>query len=132
MQIKGILETALYVDNLKLAEDFYTRILGLKLNSKKEGRHVFLKCGNNILLLFNPEESLKESGLTPVHGTKGPGHIAFEIEENEFEDWKQHLKNNNINIEKEVNWPEGGRSIYFRDPSGNSLEFTILLTWGLK
>jgi catechol 2,3-dioxygenase-like lactoylglutathione lyase family enzyme len=34
-------------------------------------------------------------------------------------------------IEAEVEWPKGGRSIYFRDPSGNSLEFAESKIWNL-
>jgi len=28
-------------------------------------------------------------------------------------------------------WPQGGRSIYFRDPAGNSLEFAEPRIWRL-
>ena len=34
-------------------------------------------------------------------------------------------------IEKEVGWPKGGRSIYFRDPAGNSVELVTPGRWGL-
>ena len=129
MQPEYILETALYVDDLVKAEDFYTRILGLRLNQRKDNRHVFLPCGNNILLLFNPAETLKSSGLAPTHGTKGPGHIAFAISPDDFDEWRKHLITLGVMIEKEVDWPEGGHSIYFRDPSGNSIELTTPDIW---
>ena len=29
-----------------------------------------------------------------------------------------------------VEWPSGGRSLYFRDPDGNSLEFITRGSWG--
>ena len=34
-------------------------------------------------------------------------------------------------IEKEVEWPKGGRSLYFRDPAGNSVELVTPGVWGL-
>ena len=36
-----------------------------------------------------------------------------------------------IQIEKDVAWPKGGRSLYFRDPAGNCLEFASPLVWGI-
>jgi catechol 2,3-dioxygenase-like lactoylglutathione lyase family enzyme len=34
-----------------------------------------------------------------------------------------------IEIEREVGWDEGGRSIYFRDPAGNSVELIEGEAW---
>ena len=34
-------------------------------------------------------------------------------------------------IEKDVAWPNGGRSLYFRDPAGNCLELASPLVWGM-
>ena len=36
-----------------------------------------------------------------------------------------------IEIEKDVTWPNGGRSIYFRDAAGNCLELASPLIWGM-
>ena len=36
-----------------------------------------------------------------------------------------------VEIEAEFEWPQGGRSIYFRDPAGNSVEFAEPRIWGL-
>ena len=36
-----------------------------------------------------------------------------------------------MTIEQEVDWPRGGRSFYFRDPAGNSLELATPRIWGL-
>ena len=36
-----------------------------------------------------------------------------------------------VRIEAEVAWPGGGRSIYVRDPSGNSVELATAAVWGL-
>ena len=67
----------------------------------------------------------------PEHGTKGAGHIAFAVRDHEIDQWKEHLTAHGINIEKEICW-EGGRSIYFRDPSENSIEITTPAIWGIK
>ena len=35
-----------------------------------------------------------------------------------MDSWRAHLKRHSIPIEREVPWPEGGVSVYFRDPAG--------------
>jgi hypothetical protein len=36
-----------------------------------------------------------------------------------------------VTVEKEVEWPRGGKSLYFRDPAGNSVELVTPGVWGL-
>ncbi|UVK39603.1 VOC family protein [Mesorhizobium sp. AR10] len=136
MTPSAILESALYVTDLAAAEAFYSDVLGLDLLGKVDGRHLFFRCGNGVLLVFNaeatkvppaPDARLK----VPPHGTVGDGHLCFAASAAEIVRWKAHLEARNIDIESEFEWPQGGRSIYFRDPSGNSLEFAEPRIWGL-
>ncbi|OBQ67202.1 VOC family protein [Mesorhizobium erdmanii] len=132
----AILESALYVTDLVVAEAFYTDILGLTLLGKVEGRHLFFRCGQGVLLIFNaeatkippaPDARLK----VPPHGTVGEGHLCFAATADELAGWKAHLVAKKIAIESEFEWPQGGRSLYIRDPSGNSIEFAEPRIWGL-
>lgn len=136
MRPSAILESALYVTDLAAAEAFYADVLGLEVLGKVEGRHVFFRCGDGVLLLFNaeatkvppaPDARLK----VPPHGTVGDGHLCFAASTDEIADWRQHLQSKSIAIESEFEWPQGGRSIYIRDPSGNSIEFAEPRIWGL-
>lgn len=130
MTIKAIIETAIYVDDLQVTEAFYRTILGLKVIAKESGRHVFFQVGEaNVLLAFLAETTLREK-KTP-HGAKGPGHFAFGIEAGDLEAWRNKLQASGITIEDEVTWPRGGKSIYFRDPAGNSVELITPGVWGL-
>ena len=134
LKVSEVLEIALYVTDLTAAEYFYTKILGLSLYSKVVGRHVFLRCGARMVLLFNAKTTIdSESGPlgVPKHGMRGEGHIAFAVRDHEIDQWKEHLTAHGINIEKEICW-ENGRSIYFRDPSGNSIEITSPAIWGIE
>jgi len=131
MQVKQILETCLYVDNLVEAEAFYSRVLGFVAFSRVEDRHVFFRCGNGVFLLFNPAKTRQPAGDVPTHGTDGPGHVAFAMQESDVPAWRAHLRQNGVEIETEITWPNGGYSIYFRDPAGNSVELTTPQTWGL-
>lgn len=78
-----------------------------------------------MLLFFNPQATLT-SDSSPPHGAIGPGHgrpgrvAGFLAAVASVE---------GCGIEKEVVWPLGGRSIYSRDPAGNSVE---LVTPGVR
>ena len=69
--------------------------------------------------------------LRPASGAKGPGHFALGVRDGGLDGWRRRLEGHGIAIEKEVGWPRGGRSIYFRDPAGNSVELITPGLWGL-
>src|SRR5262245_37822749 len=133
----GILETALYAQDLQAAERFYTAVLGLDVIARGPGRHVFFRCGAGVLLVFNPdrtetEETLVAGAPVPLHGARGPGHMAFAIREAEVEAWRARLEAAGVAIESEIRWPGGGHSLYLRDPAGNSVELATPRLWGLS
>jgi catechol 2,3-dioxygenase-like lactoylglutathione lyase family enzyme len=131
MNIQAIIETAIYVDDLDATEEFYRGILGLRVIGKESGRHVFFQVGDSdVLLAFMPDATLKGDVL-PAHGARGAGHFALGIERQDLDGWRQHLKDHGVVIEKEVEWPSGGKSLYFRDPAGNSEELITPGLWGL-
>lgn len=125
----GIHEAALYVDDLDAAEAFWRR-LGLELVGRAEGRHVFFRAGRDMLLVFDPAAT-REPGDVPSHGADGPGHVALDVPHLQaLAEWRRHLTAVGIEIEHEHEWPSGGRSLYFRDSSGNSLELITRGSWG--
>jgi catechol 2,3-dioxygenase-like lactoylglutathione lyase family enzyme len=128
--IDRVLETILYVDDLDAAERFYRDVLALELDSKKDGLFVFFRCGGGMLLLFEPQAAGTGRNV-PAHGAHGPGHACFAVAEHDLDGWKAHLQAAGVAIEQEMDWPRGGRSFYFRDPAGNSLELATPKIWGL-
>jgi catechol 2,3-dioxygenase-like lactoylglutathione lyase family enzyme len=131
MNIKAIIETAIYVADLDDTEAFYLTILGLPVIAKEPGRHVFFQVGaSSVLLAFIADATLKGDHL-PAHGAGGPGHFALGIEADALDAWRQKLQESGIAIEQEVEWPKGGKSLYFRDPAGNSVELITPGVWGL-
>ncbi|WP_176086654.1 VOC family protein [Martelella sp. HB161492] len=133
--IAGILESALYVDDLDAAEAFYGGILGLTKIAAQANRHIFFKAGSGVLLIFNPEETAipAPSGALPVppHGAKGAGHLCFTLEGDDFAALRARLEEHAVPVEADFRWPNGARSVYFRDPAGNSLECAEKRLWNL-
>lgn len=132
-----ILESALYAENLGETAAFYAEVLGLERIAAVEGRHVFFRAGGGVLLLFRPSATREPPSPgarvpVPPHGTTGQGHLCFAGSAGEIEDWRERLDRAGVEIEADFEWPQGGRSIYFRDPAGNSIEIAEPRIWGLE
>lgn len=131
--VQGVLEASLYAADLDAAEAFYGSILGLEKIVRAGNRHVFFRAGETIVLIFNPEETARPPRNpalpVPPHGAHGPGHLCFRVAEEALDTWRQRLEAAGIVIEADFHWPNGARSIYFRDPDGNSLEMAPARLW---
>lgn len=131
--MNGVLEAALYVDDLDAAAGFYGGVLGLEQVIRHDPRHVFFRCGSAVVLLFRAEHSriAPAAGALPVppHGADGPGHLCFSVPGPSLDAWAAHLTRAGVGIEADYHWPNGARSIYVRDPAGNSVEFAEPKLW---
>jgi catechol 2,3-dioxygenase-like lactoylglutathione lyase family enzyme len=118
-------------------KDFYTNVLGLEFVSEEKDVYVFLKAGQSMLLIFNPNKTLVRNGsdsteLPPPHGAFTPPsiiHFALEIDKESYGEARSILNEKNIKTEKEVTWDKGTNSIYFRDPAGNLVEIITPGSW---
>lgn len=129
--ITAIYETVLYAADVPAAAAFYHQVLGLlpaRPPSVESAR--FCLSPDAFLLLFNPDWSEKAGRGVPAHAARGPGHIAFHIPGDSVESWKATLASHAVPIEMERGWDPGGRSIYVRDPAGNSVELAAGDVWG--
>ncbi|SDO43263.1 Glyoxalase/Bleomycin resistance protein/Dioxygenase superfamily protein [Lutimaribacter pacificus] len=128
-----ILEAALYAGDLDAAEAFYGGLLGLERIVRVGERHVFYRMGAGVLLIFNPAETAKPPGNpdmpVPPHGARGPGHFCFAVAGRALDAWRARLEAAGVGIEADFTWPNGARSIYFRDPAGNSVEMAEPRLW---
>jgi catechol 2,3-dioxygenase-like lactoylglutathione lyase family enzyme len=132
--LSGVLETAVYVDNLESAERFYRDVLGLTKIFTVPGRQLVFRLQESILLVFDARQTQREQvvingGAIPLHGALGAGHMAFRVDKSKLDTWRSHFRAAGVAIESEVSWPNGALSIYFRDPAGNSLEFATPDMW---
>jgi catechol 2,3-dioxygenase-like lactoylglutathione lyase family enzyme len=102
---------------------FYSEVLGLRLVDGPDALAAAFRLDDGgVLLIFDPERSGTPGRPVPSHGTTGPGHVAFSLGEDELDSAADELRERGVEIEREIEWPQGGRSIYVRDPAGNSVE----------
>ncbi|WP_120635517.1 VOC family protein [Ruegeria sp. EL01] len=130
---RAILEAALYVDDLDAAEQFYGEVLGLERIQRIPERHIFYKIGDSVLLLFNPDQTEQPPTNpdlpVPPHGARGAGHVCLVLTRHDIALMRKHLLDWNIPVDAEFDWPGGARSLYVRDPAGNSVEFAEGWLW---
>lgn len=128
-----VLETALYVDDVARAADFYRRVFEfdvLFISKRAGGMSV---AGKQVLLLFrkggSTEPIITERGTIPPHDGSGNLHMAFAVPTSALSAWEERLRANGVSIEARYEWPRGGSSIYFRDPDGHLIEFVTPGCW---
>ncbi|WP_421724036.1 VOC family protein [Bauldia sp.] len=131
--INGVLETCLYSDDVPAARAFYERVFGFTAMTE-EDRIVALDAGpGHVFILFargGTTEPVPVFGsFIPPHDGSGPQHFAFAIDAGSYDAWKAHLADEGVAIESEVAWPEGGKSLYFRDPDGHLGELATSGIW---
>jgi catechol 2,3-dioxygenase-like lactoylglutathione lyase family enzyme len=131
--LNGIIETALYVSDVAKSAEFYKRLFGFKPMLESD-RLVALDAGErSVLLLFlsgaTNNDFPTDGGVIPGHGPGGRTHFAFGISAEDFDDWLRYLAKHQVPVESTVQWQGGARSIYFRDPDDNLVEFITPGFW---
>lgn len=133
MRPRSVLETILYANDLEQVAWFYGTVLGLEMTREPTELAAIFRINDlQVLLVFDPTVSDQPGRPVPSHGARGPGHIALRIEPQEYEAWLKRLSEHGVAVEQEVEWSantDPGRSIYMRDPSGNSVELITADIW---
>jgi catechol 2,3-dioxygenase-like lactoylglutathione lyase family enzyme len=121
--VRRVYETVLYAADVPAAARFYADVLGLRLvDGPDELAAAFRLEDGGMLLLFEPSRASRPGRPVPSHGASGAGHVAFRVEAGGLDAWAVVLRERRVEIEREVDWEQGGRSLYVRDPAGNSVE----------
>jgi catechol-2,3-dioxygenase len=120
MNFLKVKETCLYIHDLEKAKEFYHHLLELPIINYQPTKHLFLRVGQSVLLLFNPEDSKTKLSPPPHYGS-GHQHFAFEVKRENYALAKQSIREKGIVIIDQVQW-KNGESFYFLDPEKNVLE----------
>lgn len=127
-RIRGVYETVLYADDVRSLVGFYEATVGLRqIEAPDDHSAAFRLEDGGVLLVFDPARTSAPGRFVPPHGTTGDGHVAFRVDD--LDAVTDGLGGNGVEVEREITWPSGGRSVYVRDPAGNSVEFVEGEIW---
>ncbi|HLY20396.1 MAG TPA: VOC family protein [Bryobacteraceae bacterium] len=131
--VSGIVETCLYVNDLERAARFYQEVCDFRRIDGDDRFCALSVADRDVLLLFRTGGTLAPAatpgGVIPPHDGSGQTHTAFAIPASAEADWRRRLEERGIVIESTVDWPRGGRSLYFRDPDQHLLEVITPRCW---
>ncbi|HVN04301.1 MAG TPA: VOC family protein [Bryobacteraceae bacterium] len=134
-EVTGVVETCLYVDDLERATRFYEDVCEFRRLIGDERFCALSVADRDVLLLFKKGATLEgqptPGGRIPPHDGAGNTHVAFAIPAAAAKSWQERLDGQGIAIESTVDWPRGGRSLYFRDPDQHLLELITPGCWSI-
>jgi catechol 2,3-dioxygenase-like lactoylglutathione lyase family enzyme len=128
-QLNGLLEIAIYVEDIARSAAFYQRVLGLDVIFEGDRLWALGVPGRQILLICLRNASANLPVI--AHDAVGPQHFAFAVSREDLDAWRQHLDALGVPIEHIHDWPRGGRSVYFRDPDGHIVELATPGVWSI-
>lgn len=134
-EVEGVLETALYVSDLDRSERFYRRLFGFEPLVRDERVRALSVRDRQVLLLMArgraSEDAETPGGRIPGSEAQGEIHLAFGVTRDQLAAWEERLRGREVAVESRVEWPRGGKSLYFRDPDGHLVELVTPGCWAI-
>jgi catechol 2,3-dioxygenase-like lactoylglutathione lyase family enzyme len=110
----GLRHVALNVRDIQKSLDFYSTIMGLKLEWMPDAENAYLTSGHDNLALHKLPEGAQLAGAQTVH------HIGFVVRNpDDVDRWAERLRRAGVTLAAEPKTHrDGARSFYFHDPDG--------------
>ena len=130
--VKGLGEVAIRVRNLAAMQEFYEKIIGLKVLGRYENVIVFFEIAPGYeghmqsLALFDQSAGADHPSCsyTGLDAEKSAlHHLAFTIALADYELVKERLQNLGLDVEAAEHGWVHYRSLFIADPEGNVVEF---------
>lgn len=115
----GLRHLALTVKNLEACEQFYTQLVGMRVEWRPDEHNVYLTSGQDNLALHRAPDDFTPSPAQYLD------HLGFVLEKaDDVEKWCDFLKAHQVAIKiQPKTHRDGTRSFYCFDPEGNTVQF---------
>jgi len=112
----GIRHVALFIKDLEVAVDFYTQIMGMRIEWQPDADNVYLTNGGDVFALHRVD-------YVP-QAQQRLDHIGFVLKTSQdVEDWYKYFVENGVKItEAPKTHRDGSHGFYCLDPVGHLLE----------
>ncbi|MFZ4526347.1 MAG: VOC family protein [Chlorobium sp.] len=128
MKLTGINQITLRVNDLRLAEEFYSDILGIKLDHRVGANISFLRLNSDMLVLVKAE-----TPGSPDARDIRVDHFGFRLASDaEVDAAALYLDNKGVHIVTRPAHRREGRAFFVMDPDGNLVEFYSMHEMGLQ
>jgi catechol 2,3-dioxygenase-like lactoylglutathione lyase family enzyme len=129
MRTNGLLEVALYVDDMERSAAFYGALLGFEVIASGERLSALAVQPGQVLLLC--KRSASATLAAGAHDATGEQHVAFAVSAADLDAWTDKLSRLGVAVEETKTWSRGGRSLYFRDPDRHLIELATPGVWSV-
>lgn len=109
----GLRHVALNVSDVRRSVDFYTKVLGMKVEWNPDPDNFYLTSGGDNLAIHKRSEAA-------ISGSQCVDHIGFVVRSpKDVDEWAERLRVLGVPFAKEPKTHrDGARSFYFYDPDG--------------
>ncbi len=128
MKLTGINQITLRVNDLRIAEEFYSDILGIKIDHRVGANISFLRLNSDMLVLVKAE-----TPGSPEARDIRVDHFGFRLASDaEVDAAARYLDNKGVHIVTQPAHRREGRAFFVMDPDGNLVEFYSMHETGLQ
>lgn len=128
MKLTGINQITLRVNDLRLAEEFYAGILGLKIDHRVGANITYLRLNSDMLVLVKAETP----GAPEARDIR-VDHFGFRLSSDaEVDEAAVYLDDRGVHLITRPAQRREGRAFFVMDPDGNLIEFYSMRSTGIQ